>query len=400
MSITIILGDPHLGKGVSIGKAGIGSSLNSRVIDQINLLDWVLDKAIENMAGQIIISGDVFEDINPHSYLISLFISWLTKCKDHNIHVHIVMGNHDTLRSGNFYYSTLDIVSEANIDGVHIYKHLDTIFIDNFAYTMLPFRDRKSFFSESNADAMLSLKNNLSYELLGIPNTHKKVLVGHFAIEGSIHIGDEIDDMINELYCPVSMFYGYDYVWMGHVHKPQVMSKGSKKEPYVAHVGSMDSSNFLEAGQEKHIVIIDPNSNNIFRHEIIPTRQLKKIIINIPADTYDTTEYVIGELNKLSDLDKSIIKLEVSLSSQDLKPIDKKKISQLLSTKGVHNISAFSETKKSLLLRKEDGDSIDNSFDVQSAIKKFGELNIKENMRDKYMEIALEVFEDYKMAVK
>ena len=34
MSRVLIIGDPHLGKGISIGKPGIGIGLNSRIIDQ------------------------------------------------------------------------------------------------------------------------------------------------------------------------------------------------------------------------------------------------------------------------------------------------------------------------------------------------------------------------------
>ena len=40
MGKVILLGDPHLGKGTGIGKTGIGSNLNSRIADQLNLLDW------------------------------------------------------------------------------------------------------------------------------------------------------------------------------------------------------------------------------------------------------------------------------------------------------------------------------------------------------------------------
>ncbi len=50
MSTAIILGDPHVGKGTNIGKSGIGSSLNSRIVDQLNLLDWTLDRALEHHA--------------------------------------------------------------------------------------------------------------------------------------------------------------------------------------------------------------------------------------------------------------------------------------------------------------------------------------------------------------
>ena len=41
-AVSVILGDVHLGKIGQLGKAGIGSALNSRIIDQLKLLDWTL----------------------------------------------------------------------------------------------------------------------------------------------------------------------------------------------------------------------------------------------------------------------------------------------------------------------------------------------------------------------
>lgn len=398
MSTTIILGDVHLGKGTNIGKAGIGANLNSRIVDQMNLLDWVLDRASELAASSIIITGDVFEEPNPPAHLISLFIGWLMKCQAHEVAVHIIIGNHDILRSGNTYYSPLDIITEADIENVYVYKHADTIFVGTFAYTFLPFRDRKSFNCESNTDALSLVKEMLVYELAGIPNTYTKILIGHLAIEGSIPVGDEIDDMTNELFCPVSMFTGYDYTWMGHVHKPQVMSKS----PYVAHIGSMDISNFGETEQEKHIVIIDQDSTNVFTKESLPTRRLKKISVTIPKDTDDTTGYLIKELEKFNDYGKSIVKLDISLESSDLKSIDKKKIAALLNKKGVYNIATFSESKKISIVKKDKdlNNTIDNSFDVASAIKKYGELHVEDKIRPKFMEVSIDIFNSYKASLK
>lgn len=397
MSTTIILGDVHLGKGTSIGKTALGANLNSRIVDQMNLLDWVLDRASEHSANEIIITGDIFEEPNPSANLITLFISWLMKCQAHEINVHIIVGNHDILRTGSTYYSPLDIITESNIENVFVYKHADTVFVGNFAYTLIPFRDRKSFNCESNAEALSIVKEMLSYELAGIPISYKKILIGHLAIEGSIPVGDEIDDMTNELFCPVSMFAGYDYVWMGHVHKPQIMSSS----PYVAHIGSMDLSNFGESDHEKHIIVIDQDSDKVFFKEKIPTRKLKKISITIPKDTEDTTAYLIKELEKMDDdFEKSIVKLDISLASSDLKSIDKKKISKLLSDKGVYNIANFSESKKINVVKKDTNNTIDNSFDVASAIKKYGELHVNVKIRDKYMQVANEIFTDYKAGLK
>src|SRR5579863_6576450 len=127
MTTAIILGDVHLGKGTNIGKFGVGATLNSRIVDQLNLLDWTLDKAVEHHAEHIIITGDVFEEPKPHPSLIAMFVSWLKKCQVYDISVHIIVGNHDILRNGFSYTSPLDIITEADLDKIHIYKDINTI---------------------------------------------------------------------------------------------------------------------------------------------------------------------------------------------------------------------------------------------------------------------------------
>ena len=400
MSKIILLGDPHIGKGLAQGKAGIGSALNSRIVDQINLLDWTLDQAIEEHSDHIIITGDVFEDPKPSPLLISLFISWLKRCQAYNVNIHIIMGNHDLIRSGNSATSPLDIVSEIDFANVTVYKDLDTIIIGTSAFTIIPFRDRKFFGTSSAAEALISLKNNLSYELASIPITYEKFVIGHLAIEGSIPVGDEIDDLTNEIFCPLDMFSGYEYVWMGHVHKPQVMKKIN---PYIAHIGSMDISNFGETEHNKHIIIIDTDCSDkskIWQSKNLPTRRLNKVNIVVPPNTEDSTEYVLSELKKVKSFDKSIVKVDVSLSSPDLKSVNKSIVEKYLTSKGAFNVASITESKKAVLLKKDSSKSIDTKMDVVSAIKTYTDTYIEKSSRPAIIELALEIYNTYKAESK
>ena len=395
MSACLILGDPHIGKGLSIGKAGIGSALNSRVIDQIHLLDWTLDQALDRGINYIIITGDVFEEPKPSSVLITLFIGWLKRCEANNIYVHIILGNHDILRTGNYYTSPLDIISECELPNVSIHKDMDTIFIGSTAFTLLPFRDRKSFNVESNAEALDLLKNSLVYELASIPLTYKKILIGHLAIEGSIPVGDEIDDLTNELFCPVDMFQGYDYVWMGHVHNPQVMST----KPYVAHIGSMDVSNFGETDHKKHIIVYDIDGEEEFQKITLPTRLLQKIVISVPKDTKDTTQFVIDEIkSNYKNLAKSIVRLEIHLASPDLLSTNRGDIEKSLYDLKVFNVSAISESKKLAPIKKDDSiKHMDTTIDVPGAIKLWASSQIEKDHRANFIEICMDISKDFQL---
>ncbi len=393
MTSAIILGDVHLGKGTNIGKGGVGSTLNSRIVDQLNLLDWTLDRAVEHHAEHIILTGDVFEEPKPHPALITLFIAWLKRCQVHGVNAHIIVGNHDILRSGLVSTSPLDIISEVELEGISVYKDINTVIIGTTAFTFVPFRDRKSFSVGSNAEAISLVRDSLVYELASIPDTYHKVLVGHLAIEGSIPVGDEIDDLTNELFCPLDMFAGYDYVWMGHVHKPQVMKK---KSPYVAHIGSMDISNFGESDHKKFIVIFNCDEENGWSQEFLPTRPLQKITVSVPKDTDDTTGYVLEAIKKAGVQDKSIVKVEISLASPDLKSINKATIEKYLTGQGAFNVNAISESKKVNLIKKDNSNTIDSKMDVSAAIKTYAQTYIDDVTRSSFIELAMEIHSIYK----
>ena len=396
MSTAILLGDPHCGRSLALGKAGVGANLNSRVADQLELLDWTLDRAEEHHADSIIITGDVFEDPKPHPALIALFMSWLKKCSVSGINVHVIAGNHDILRSGFIYTSPLDIINEAELQNIHIYKEIDTVIIDNTAFTLMPFRDRKAFNTSSNSEALEILKNSMIYEVNSIPLNYQKVVVGHFAIEGSIPVGDEIDDIANELFCPISMFQGYDAVWMGHVHKYQILNESN---PLVAHIGSMDISNFGESDHKKKIVIIDCENKNNWFTENLPTRPLKKVAIQIPANTEDTTNYVISELKKIKSFDKAITKVDISLAAPELKSIDKEAVEKYLFSQGAFNITGISESKKVSLVKKENSLTLDTKIDIPTAIKKYSENYIEKDKQAEFIELSMDIYAQFKEKV-
>ena len=386
----IILGDVHLGKGCNIGKNYIGSSINSRILDQINLLDWTLDQSIENLTNNIIITGDIFEDPKPHPFLISLFISWLKKCESHHINVHIIAGNHDVLRNGNIYTSPLDIVNECEMEGIYVYNNINTVYIDQVAYTFLPFRDRKSLNCSTLDEAIEKINCCLQYELSSIPITYKKVCIGHLAIVGSIFVGDEIDDLHNELFCPLEMFKEYNYVWMGHVHKPQVFTK----KPYIAHIGSMDTSDFGEMDHKKELILINPEEKKFFTTINIPTRSLNKIQIVIPKETENTTEYILSKI-KNENLSNSIAKLEISYESNDLIPIDKSKIEKALYQQGVFNIAGITQNKKINVIKKPDSD-LDLNMTINTAIKTYADKYIEESFKNDFIELCNEIYSSLK----
>lgn len=385
----MIIGDPHLGGSLVLGKNVIGTSLNSKVIDRFNLLDYCLEYAIDNEIDTIVITGDIFDEPKPQPSLIAQFISWLKKCEVNDIDIHLISGNHDILRSGFFVTSSLDIIEECDLNHVSIHKDISTIFIDDVGITFLPFRDRKSFNVEKNGDAIAILQGMVDYELALIPRHYQKLLIGHLAIEGSIFVG-EIDDLTNELFCPKEMFSGYDRVIMGHIHTPQIMSKS----PFIAHIGSLDRSDFGEENQDKIIMIYDSSSKEIQEYKL-PVRPIKKVKIDVPKGTEDTNKLVKNELLlKKNTITKSAIKVDIHLEDISLLSIDRSEIERYLYSLGVFNVVSIHETKVLNIIKKEV--VINTTIDMSSAIKTYANNYIDEPDRENFIDLAQDICRQFR----
>jgi len=341
---SIILGDVHLGRSAAISKPGVGGEPNSRIVDQQIILDWVLAKAIALNVNEIIVTGDVFEEWRALPSLITMFMTWIKKCERAYKTVRIIMGNHEINRTGSYIISALDIIPALELAHAVVYKDITTIHHPGISYTFMPYRDRRMYDASSPAEALEMLKKELSGHLESIPKENKKIIVGHLTLEGALYVGDEIDDMLNEIICPLEMFAGYDYVWMGHIHNFQILSPNT---PLIGHIGSMDRSDFskAETKNDKYIIIQDENG---FDQIPIPTRNLRKIDINVSADK-DTTDYIINFLHAYNNehpLKDAIVKIDVQLDGQETLSSDRDKIFKFLyKNLEVHHVHNFSESR-------------------------------------------------------
>ena len=399
MSKTLIIGDIHIGKGLNIGKPAIGQGFNSRINDQIKLLDWIIDVIHENNVDQIILTGDIFEEIRPEFYLFKIFIDFLKRIELESVDCHIVSGNHDIKRSGNVFTSVLDIISSFDFNHIFYHKTLTTIHTKGASFTLLPYKDRRGMNVENINDALKSIEECISYEVLGIPHNDKKVLIGHLALEGALYVGDEVDDAQNEIICPLSLFLNYDYTWMGHVHKLQILSRS----PYISHIGSLDLSDFGETGHNKILILFDSDSDDHFIEIPVPSRPLRRLRISVP-ENQNVTEYVLDAIknhNETLDYKNSYVKLEITING-DQEGINKKQIEEYIYSFGTYYITNISESRNISVVSQEKRELVDNTVDPKSAVKLYAStLSFKDDdEKQDFINECFSVIEELKETIK
>jgi DNA repair exonuclease SbcCD nuclease subunit len=371
---TLILGDVHLGRGNSIGKSAELGQLNSRVQDQIDLLDWAYDQCIQQDVKLIAITGDVYQDFRPHPAVIGIFMRWLKKCERSGITVHVAMGNHDILRSGNFVFSALDLVADLEMACANVHKLFDRIETEEFTFVFIPFRDKRMYDVKTKEEALVLWQAELA-KTTEEPSSKIKVAIGHLAFEGSIAVGDEIGDAMNELFIPPEMLEWFDFAWMGHIHHPQVIQH---HRPYAAHIGSLDRSDFsrAEVENDKIAVLLDSKHPDKFTEIVLPTRPLRPVKIDVPVGK-DSTEFVINELCLLSkrlEFKGAIVRVDVQLNGAELENVDQEKVkSYILNNLEAYHICGFSEIRAVSVIQIDPEDVFDNTMEISQSINKWAD---------------------------
>jgi len=395
----LILGDLHLGKGVSIGRPAEFGNLNSRIQDQIDLLDWSLNLCSTEGAKHIVLTGDVYQDYRPHPAVISIFMQWLKRCKAKGVEVHVIMGNHDILRSGNYIVTALDLVDDTHLELATVHKTFDRLELDDFTIVLVPFRDKRMYEVKTKEEAALALEKELGKACKEDSNK-TKVAIGHLALEGSLSIGDEISDQLNELYVSPEMFSWFDFVWMGHIHHPQVIQN---QKPYAAHVGSLDRSDFskTEIEHDKIAIMLDSDHKNKFREIPLPVRDLRPIKIEVPSGK-DSTEFVVNELCLLSKTTRfkgSIVRLDITLNGAELENVQRDKVEDYLyNNLETHHLCGFSESRSISTIQINPEDAFDNTMEVTQSINKWAETRDHfedEHERAAFKAAAHDTFKEY-----
>jgi DNA repair exonuclease SbcCD nuclease subunit len=400
MARHIILGDVHLGKGTSIGKPGIGKEPNSRIMDQLTLLEWVLDTAVDEKIHHIVITGDVYQDPKPHPALINYFMSWLKLCEKASVSVDIIVGNHDIMRTGSYTLSALDLIPAVELPHARAFKDPECMEMDGICFGYLPYRDKRMYEAEDSAAALKALRDEMGNTIA--PSDNKRnILVGHMALEGSLNITDEISDSLNELFVPADMLDGWDTVIMGHIHHPQVLRNTKDfMGGYMAHIGSMDRSDFsvYETDVYKVIYIVDENNTEL---RVLPTRNLRKIDVQVPAgkDSTDFTNNAICLYDKKLPVKDAIVALDITLGGETVPNVDREKIQAYVCDKlKASHICAFSETRNLSVVALDEDQMIDKSMTIPMTIEKFAESRDDfddDEQKAAFKELALDCNREY-----
>lgn len=261
----------------------IGKVVNdfSMLEDQKFILEQIKGIACENKVDGILLAGDIYDRAIPPAEAVTVFDSFLTELAEKGIAVFMVSGNHDSPERISFGEKLL---AHQNIAISGVYKGELAVFSLQDEYgiveiALLPFI-RPSWVEERTFEAAVGkiLKEYREKEQKDVKK--RRVLVTHYFVtdggkepelsdsETTIHVGG-LDNV------EASLFDGFDYVALGHIHKPQQIGQRP-----VYYAGSPLKYSFSEVNQTKSVQILSLNGEgleSVHKYPLRPLHEMRKV---------------------------------------------------------------------------------------------------------------------------
>ncbi len=270
--IFLHVADLHLGKVVNDF---------SMLEDQKFILEQICGMAKENHADAVVIAVDIYDRAIPPGEAVTLLDSFLNTLTMLDIQVIMISGNHDSPERISFGENLLSRQG-VHISGMYKAELTKIVFKEEereTEFVLLPFVKPAQIGVRTSGEAVERMLE-CYWQEEDKKKPKNRVLVTHFFVthqgkepelsdsETTIHVGglDNVD---------ASLFQGFDYVALGHIHKPQQIGEGP-----VWYAGAPLKYSFGETSQTKKALLIRLGGKGLEEVRPLslrPMREMRKI---------------------------------------------------------------------------------------------------------------------------
>lgn len=248
----------------------------SMIEDQRHILNQIYHIACQEQVDAVIIAGDVYDRAVPSTEAVSLLDGFLTRLIQSKIPVLMISGNHDSPERVSFAGRILEqqglhIAGEymEDLKQVTLYDALGPV-----TFVLLPFVKPGVCGCSNSAEAVKKLLEGIG----DLPEDRRRVLLTHYFVTGEqgevpLLSDSETDVNVGGLdNVPSSLFRDYDYVALGHIHRPQQI--GGQQ---VYYSGAPLKYSFSEARGEKSVRVVELGEKGQVRSEKHPLTPLHEM---------------------------------------------------------------------------------------------------------------------------
>jgi len=331
----------------------IGKSLHKQPLqDQFALFfDWLLELIQTESVDVLLVSGDVFDLANPSAEDRRMYYRFLTQLSGTGFKIIITGGNHDSVGFLNAPKELLDTLNITVIGGatdriedelieVHD-KHGDLALVVAAVPYLRDWDLRSKATDEQYKNRTEAIRGGIKLHYKKLADICEKkypdtpvIAMGHLTAVGADRSESERDIHVGNMAAVDTSYFPdtFDYVALGHIHKPQVLGSN----PFIRYSGSPVPLSFSEKNDDKSIILLEMKNGKIQKPEVFAVpkhRELKKLTGNLETVKEKLSAYT-SEYTLASFIELEII--EPEYSSAIIREVENLKFEYEQHEKGFH----------------------------------------------------------------
>ncbi|MBK7896434.1 MAG: exonuclease SbcCD subunit D [Anaerolineaceae bacterium] len=321
------------------GRHDPDSGIPMRVMDFLNALDQIVDTAIEEKVDLVIFAGDAYKDRNPQPTFQRAWGKRMMRLSQAGIPTLLLVGNHDVSpavgRAHTLHeFSTLAVPHIHVADGLKLWqpdelgvpvqvlavpwlsRSLLVGRVDTLGRTVEEiYQQLEELVSERVAD----LIERADPDIPLILTAHTSVSGAKFGSERAVMLGHELvlsGGLVNNP--------KLDYVALGHIHKPQVLS-GKDSHPPIIYPGSIERIDFGEKEDKRFVLAEVGKGETHWEFRMLKTRRFIDPDPITPR-TEHFMEDIFSQLPAAEDVADAICRVRLTFPRDDEPLLDERAI--------------------------------------------------------------------------
>lgn len=251
----------------------------SMLEDQRYILDQMLGIFEEQCVDGVLIAGDVYDKVVPSAEAVQLFDEFITKLANLKIPVYMISGNHDSaerLSFGAKLFESSDIyisqVYDGNVKKIGLEDEYGLVNV-----YLLPFLKPATVRHVLQRDDIESYEDGVMAALqeCEVDASQRNILVAHQFVTGADRCDSEEASVGGLDNVSAEVFDKFDYVALGHIHRPQKMGRETLR-----YSGTPLKYSFSEVEHKKSVTIVELSEKGNVQIDtvpLVPLRDMRKV---------------------------------------------------------------------------------------------------------------------------
>ena len=265
-------------KFVHLSDLHIGKRVNefSMAEDQEYILGQILSVIDAEKPDGVLIAGDIYDKSVPATEAVTMFDEFLVGLSRRGVKTFVISGNHDSaerlafggrlMRSHGVYLAPAYAGRAESVVLRDEYGEAEVF--------LLPFvkpSHVKRYFPDEPIDSYTDALR-VAVSTIPLDGTRRNILVTHQFVTGASRSESEEISVGGSDNVDASVFDAFDYVALGHIHRPQTIGRETLR-----YCGTPLKYSFSEAGQEKSVTVVELGSKGDVRVRTVPLKPLREM---------------------------------------------------------------------------------------------------------------------------